>query len=311
MPEIQYMSADGANTITAHIWIPPKGIEPKGILQIVHGFSEHIARYDDFANFLTKKGYIVCGHDQLGHGKSGGKPGHVNKNGHKVLARDVYKLTAIMKKQHGQPVIIMGVGVGSLVARYAASLWSIEYSGAIFSGTMECGLGIRLLQRVFAAARFANRGEKKAVLVSKVVTNRHRRIFRRHEAGSNWLTRDTAQAAAFGSDPLCGVPLSYGACQTLLKLARITNSSKWFDHIPKNLPIYLFSGLEDPIGGFGRGVINVYTNLLNSGCSNADIRLYESARHEMLFELNREEVYEDVAQWLENREKWAGSGPFQ
>lgn len=307
MLEIQYTSADGVSPITAYIWTPPEGVKPKGILQIVHGFSEHMLRYGDFASFMTKNDYIVCGHDQLGHGKSGLKSGQIGKNGHKVLARDAYKLTAIMKKQYSQPVIIMGIGAGSLVARYAASLWSIEYSGAIFSGTMGCGFGVRVLQRVFSAAVFGNRWRQEAVLVNKIALSRHRSYFRKDEAGSNWLTRDAALAAAFEADPLCGASLSHGAYQTLLKLAKITNSSKWLDRIPKNLPIYLFSGLEDPVGGFGRGVINIYTNLLNVGCHNVDIRLYENARHEMLFELNREEVYEDVAKWLENLKKWADS----
>jgi len=300
MKEISYTSSDGENTIFAYIWAPPQGVAPVGVVQLVHGFSEHAQRYSDFAGFMASRGFVVCGHDQIGHGKSAaGKLGHVAKGGHKFLAKDVYKLTTLVKKEFGLPVVLMGMGAGSLVARFAASLWSIEYAGAIFSGTMDGGIAVNMLNRLFAGPKLKNVSEKEAAFVNKAVASRWGKHFRKHEDGESWLTRDAAQAAAFEADPLCGQPLTYGACQNLVKLVRITNSNKWRDRMPKNLPIYLFSGLEDPVGSFGRGVIQVYAGLVNAGCANVEIRLYEDARHEMLFELNRAEVYEDVAKWVE------------
>ena len=299
MREMNFTSADGTSPLYAYIWTPPDDVAPVGILQIVHGFSEHLRRYSDFAGFMAARGFVVCGHDQLGHGKSAAENlGHVGKKGHKLLAKDVYKLTTIIKKEYDLPLTLIGIGGGSLVARYAVSLWGIEYDGAVFSGTMDGGLVINTLHRLFFATKTGDVGQKQAAWVNKIIARHFGRPFRKHPDGESWLSRDAAQVAAFEADTLCGPVLTYGSCQNLLKLARITNSHKWHDRMPKNLPIYLFSGLEDPVGGFGRGVINVYAGLVNAGCANVEIRLYEDARHEMLFELNRTEVYEDVIKWI-------------
>lgn len=299
MLEICYTSSDQASSVYAYVWMPPAGVSPRAVLQLVHGFSEHMGRYSDFAGFMALQGYIVCGNDQLGHGKSAaGTPGRIGKGGHKLLAKDAYKLTSIIKKEHQLPIVIMGVGAGSLVARYMTSLWGIEYDGAIFTGTMDGGFVVKFAHRLFSAAKL--KSGKEAAWLNKMFMERNARSFRNHPEGTSWLTRDEAQANAFAADPLCGFPLTYGACQTLLKLARITSSHKWPERMPKNLPIYLFSGLEDPVGGFGRGIIKIYADLVNAGCGHIEIRLYEDARHEMLFELNRQEVYEDTAKWIED-----------
>ncbi|MCL2397528.1 MAG: alpha/beta hydrolase [Defluviitaleaceae bacterium] len=301
MREISYISSDGLTAVYAYVWEPDEGVTPRGILQFVHGFSDHMLRYVDFAEFMARRGFVVCGHDQLGHGKTAaGRFGHIGKGGHKLLAKDVYKLTSIMKKEHKDlPLVLMGVGCGSLVARYAASLWSIEYDGAIFSGTMAGGLHINMLNRVFAAAKLQNRGQKEAAWLERIITGNGSKAFRNSEHGPSWITRDTEYVNACEADSMCGFPLTYDACQSLLKLAKISNNQKWLDRIPKNLPIYLFSGLDDPMGGFGRGVIHIYSQLVSAGCAYVEIRLYEDARHEMLFELNRDEVYEDVVKWID------------
>ena len=301
MREISYVSSDGATTVYAYIWEREQGIKPRGVVQLVHGFADHMMRYADFAGFMARHGFIVCGHDQLGHGKTAeGKFGHGDKNGHKLLAKDVYKLTGIMKKEYDLPLVLMGVGFGSLVARYAASLWSIEYDGAIFSGTMASGFSIGLLHRLFSIAKLQNRGEREAAWADKMLRGRNNKHFRNSEHGTSWLTRDEAEVVALEADPLCGFPLTYASCQNMLKLVKISNSNKWANRMPKKLSIYLFSGLEDPVGGFGRGVIQVYSDLVNAGCIDVEIRLYEDARHEMLFELNRYEVYEDIIKWIED-----------
>ena len=301
MQEITYASSNGENTVYAYIWRPKPEAEIRGVLQLVHGFAEHARRYRDFAEFMTCLGYVVCAHDQLGHGRTAdGKFGYIGKNGHKLLAKDTYKFTLLIKKEFNAPIILMGFGAGSLVSRYVCSLWGMEYGGAVFSGTSCGGASINFLYRMFSASKLTpQKGEKEATWVNKHMHNRNGKPFRNSEYGTSWLTRDTAQAAAFEADPLCGFALTYGAGLDLLKLARITNSRGWPSRMPKNLPIYLFSGLDDPIGNFGHGVIKVYGELVGAGCKDIEIRLYEDARHDMLFEMNKHEVYEDIANWLE------------
>jgi alpha-beta hydrolase superfamily lysophospholipase len=302
MQEITFTSSNGESTVYAYIWRPDltDGTKMRGVLQLVHGFGEHALRYGDFAEYMTQQGYVVCAHDQLGHGRTAsGHFGYIGKNGHKLLAKDTYKFTMLIKKEFDMPVTLMGFGAGSLVARYVCSLWGMEYGGAVFSGTSCGGAGINFLYRMFSASKLKPAtGEKEALWVSKRLHSRNSRAFRNSEHSTSWLTRDGAQAATFNADPLCGFALTYGACLDLLKLVRITNSRGWPMRMPKNLPIYLFSGLDDPIGDFGRGVIKVYSDLVSAGCKDIEIRLYEDARHDMLFELNKYEVYEDIVKWL-------------
>jgi len=305
MREINYISSDGKSTVFGYIWHPDvkAGTKVRGVLQLVHGFAEHALRYRDFAEFMTRQGYVVCAHDQLGHGNTAaGKFGYIGKSGHKLLAKDTYKFTMLIKKELGSdiPITLMGFGAGSLVVRYVCSLWGMEYSGAVFFGTSCGGAGINVLYRMFSASKLkAKTGEKEAGWVNKRLHSRNGKTFRNSEKGTSWLTRDAAQLAAYEADPLCGFGLTYGACLDLLKLTRITNSRDWPSRMPKNLPIYLLSGLDDPVGGFGRGVIEVYSELVRAGSKDVEIKLHEDARHDLIFELNRQEIYEDIAKWLE------------
>jgi len=302
MREINYISSDGKTTIHAYIWQPDVGVNIRGVLQLVHGFAEHALRYRDFAEYMAQRGYVVCAHDQLGHGRTAsGKYGYIGKNGHKLLAKDTYKFTkTLLKKEFDAPITLIGFGAGSLVARYVCSLWGMEYAGAIFCGTSCGGPGINFLYRMFYASKLTpTKGEREAAWINRRLHKRNSKAFRGSDAGTSWLTRDAVQLVVYEADPLCGFALTHGACLDLLKLVRITNSRAWPIRMPKNLPIYLFSGLDDPMGNFGHGVIKVYSDLVSAGCADIEIRLYEDARHDMLFEINKHEVYEDIEKWLE------------
>ena len=300
--KIFYGSADGESTIHARIWVPADDAVKKGIVQIVHGMSEHILRYTEFAEFMAGRGYVVCGNDHLGHGKSAnGSFGFIGANGHKSLAKDVHKLTSMVKQEFDLPVILLGLGTGSLIARYACAVWNTEYTGAAFSGT-SCGSGgLNFLHRVIGRMNRKDKPSmaKEAAWINKKAQARFNRGFKHSDHGPSWLTRDVYQVSAFEADPLCGFPLTYGAWVDLLKLNRIVNSKTWPMRVTPDMPIFLFSGLADPMGGYGRGIIKVYGDLMNAGCENVAITLYQDARHELLFELNRLEVFEDFAKWAD------------
>ncbi|MCL2235403.1 MAG: alpha/beta hydrolase [Defluviitaleaceae bacterium] len=301
LQKIFYGSADGASNIHACIWKPSEDVQVKGVIQIVHGMSEHILRYGEFAKAMTEAGFIVCGNDHLGHGKSAnGNFGYIGVGGHRLLAKDVYKLTNIVKKEFELPVVLIGLGIGSLIARYVSAVWNMEYAGAIFSGTSGGGSGLNFLHRVLSKMKYGSTKKgvaKEASWINKQIHGKYNRGFRHSDHGPSWLSRDVYQVSAFEADPLCGFPLTYGACMDFLKLNRIVNSAGWPMRIEPQMPIFIFSGLNDPMGDFGKGVIKVYGDLINAGCENVHITLYQEARHEMLFELNRKEVFADVAKW--------------
>jgi len=298
--EISYPSANGVNEIAAYIWSPEDGASINGVIQLVHGMAEHALRYAAFAEFLVDKGFVVCANDHAGHGKSANSAfGYFGeRNGHKTLAKDVYRLFCLMKKQNPDaPYILFGHDMGSLVARYVCSLWGLEFDGAILSGT---GRVLNGSPSGFVGMLGNLRGpQREAKMMERLKLHTLNRPFKNESSCWAWLTRDPAEIAAVEGDPLIGIPFTYAAMRDVLKLREIVSGGHWVARVPKNLPIFLLSGLDDPVGEFGRGVLKVYEQLVVADCLNVEIKLYEDMRHDVLFELNKDEVYGDIVHWIQ------------
>ncbi|MCL2415244.1 MAG: alpha/beta hydrolase [Defluviitaleaceae bacterium] len=292
--EINYTSADNETRIFAYIWEPnmQNNEKPKGILQISHDFAEHARRYEELAKFYAGLGYIVCANDHIGHGKSAKGNGNI---GHKFLAKDVYRMSMIIKKEFNLPVVLIGFGVGSLIARYVACLWGMEYNGVVFCGTSSGNRIIDRLAAIVGKIKSKESRHREPKWFNSISERRNSRTF----ADENWRTSIIEEQEIYANDPFCGAPLTYGGLRDLIKLNKIVNSRQWFGRIPKNLPIYLLSGLEDPIGDFGRGVLNIYMSLVVAGCANVEVKLYEDCRHEPLFDIAKEEAADDINEWLD------------
>ena len=300
--KIFYGSADGESSVHACVWKPVGDAEVKGIIQIVHNTSEHILRYVDFARVMVSQGYIVCGNDHLGHGGSaGGRFGHIEHGGHKALAKDVHKLTTLMKREFDMPVVLLGVGTGSLIARYVCAVWDMDYVAAAFSGTSGGSKGLSFLHRLFSNRKYMKKKQsnKEATWIGNQLEMRLGKNFKHSDHGPSWRTRDVYQVAAFENDPLCGFAMTHSGYINILRLNSLVNSKSWLMRMSLGKPIFLFSGLNDPVGDFGKGVVKVYGDLMDAGYEKVQITLYQNARHEMLFELNRQEVYQDIIKWVD------------
>ena len=297
--EISYPSANGVNDVCAYVWTPEGGANVRGIVQISHGMAEHAMRYASFAQFLVDNGFIVCANDHVGHGRSAnGVFGYFGEHkGHKTLAKDVYRLFCIMKKQHPDvPYVLLGHDMGALVARYVCSLWGIEFDGVVLSGT---GRVVNGSPSSFVSVLGGIRGQKRETkMFHRIKRHAVNRPFRGEDPHYAWRTRDEQEIETIKADPLFDFNFTYAGIRDMLKLSEIVSGGQWVARMPKDLPVYLFSGLEDPIGGFGRDVLKVYERLVNEDCESVEIKLYEDARHDMLFELNKDEVYGDVLRWL-------------
>lgn len=302
--EICYQSASAGKDIHAYVWEPSPDVKTVGVLQISHNIGEHAGRYAEFANFMTENGIVVCANDHLGHGKSAnGQLGHFGGHkGYRVLAKDVFKLFNIMKKDYKDvPYIIMGHSLGSLIARYVCSLWGLEFDGAIFMGTSGGLRGSRSAIKAFTTIGNMRGLDTPAKRIYKIINKRLSKPFRVKgvkPTNLEWLSRDMAQIQTFANDPLCNFALTYAGYRDAAKLLGIVSGRQWAGRMPKDLPVYLLSGLEDSLGNFGRGVINTYETLVSAGCENVEIKLYEDARNDILFELNKDEVYEDIYKWI-------------
>lgn len=286
--EAYFMSSTDEHKIRCLIWQDDEVI-PVGIFQIAHGVSEHIGRYDDFARFLATNGFIVCGNDHLGHGKSAGSLEELSsmpKDGRVRVIDDMHKLHNIMSKRYPElPYFMFGHSMGSMCARIYASLFGEELAGAIFCGTGEVPTSLTFFDKPFDVIVDKIGADKTAKAVTKLFSN-------------DWISFNQENIENYNNDPMCGKPFSLGKCSTVLSFAVDACARDWAYKVPTQLPILLISGANDPIGLFGVGVQATCTNLETAGHSPSMI-LYPNAKHEILNEEKdtREQVYFDILNW--------------
>lgn len=294
-----YLSSTMKNNIHCCIWLD-ENAQHKGIFQIAHGVSEHIERYDNFARFLAENGYIVCGNDHLGHGKSASSfedMGYFDdEDGDIRLVDDMHILTVIMKKHYPDlPYILFGHSMGSLCARVYCSSFGYELSGLILCGTLELPSSMVLLEQPlnFLCSKLGARTKISNSLLDKVATIG----IKDKLTDKDWLSANRANVESFLADPLCANEMKLGAVRDILSLANSACSTIWAQTLPFDLPIMIISGAKDPIGLNGKGIIALCDNLEDAGFEPFVI-MYPGDRHEILNEENNDKVYADILKWL-------------
>ncbi len=289
-------------------WIPENESEIIGAVQILHGMAEHIERYEEFAQFLNARGFVVIGNDHRGHGKSlkeNGDTGIFSEaNGWELALNDVRTVTTQLKEQHrGLPVFIVSHSMGSFFARDYISRWGDDIEGVILSGTGNQKMfTVRLLQLlVNFEIRF--RGLRhRSHFFDNLSFGSYNKPYGPHPRTSfEWLSRDNDQVDRYVKDPLCGFICTSAHFRDLAQGLHRVCSPSIYKIIPENLPIFLFSGDEDPVGGIkGQLVKEVYENYKKSGIADVSMGLNPEGRHESLNETNREEVYNIFFKWLKD-----------
>lgn len=303
LEKTKYLSADGKTNITAYIWTPDDA-PVCGVVQIIHGMREHMGRYADFAAFLNAKGYAVCGDDHLGHGETAseaGKYGHFGeKDGAKNIVRDCRKLTQLMQKKFPDtPYFVLGHSMGSFIGR----LYIVGYSENI-SGFICMGTGgenpLAPMGRLIAEGMIRmGKGDKTGKLLDKIAFGGFNKGIPDAVSKNAWLTRDAEIVEAYDKDAHVKELFSNHGFRDLLDLQIAATGSKWAEQAPKNLPILIVSGTKDPVGDYSKGVTKVYEQLKSQGAENVSLKLYPDARHEILNETNKHEVYGDILDWME------------
>lgn len=282
----------------------PEG-EPTAILQITHGMAEHIGRYEDFALWLTKRGFLVTGHDHLGHGASirskedYGYFAEEDANG-KVLA-DVYSLTRLTKKAYpGLPYFLLGHSMGSFYARQYLCHYGEELDGAIIMGTgcqpklsVQAG---KLLTTLLAAIQGWHH---RSMIVTAVAFGTYNKRIKHARTVKDWLTRDETIVDAYIADERSSFIFTLNAYYAMFTGIGRLYEKTLLARMPKELPIFFVAGEEDPVGDFGKGVRRAAQMCRDAGAKKVDLKLYPKDRHEILNELDRQQVYKDLAQWME------------
>lgn len=299
-----YPSARDGCSIHALEWAPEG--PPRGIVHLVHGISEHIGRYDETARFLAEHGFLVCGEDHLGHGRTvtdGSYGFFAPENGWTLVARDVRALRKLEGARHPNlPYFLLGHSMGSFLTRTYLILWPGTVSGAVLMGTgQEPAPLVALGKRISAleCRRLGPRGV--SPLVHTLSLGAYNRRFRPSRTPSDWLSRDPAEVDAFLADPLCQSRPTVSLFRDMMGGLQLIARRDQLARMDPSVPVCFLSGQEDPVGGMGRGVEQVVRMFQDAGCRDLSLHLYPGARHELFHEQNRREVWADLLDWLEDR----------
>lgn len=300
--EFYFPSSDGVHQCYAHEWLPAG--KPRAVLQLVHGVAEYIQRYGAFASWLAGQGFLVVGEDHLGHGRTvdDEKFGYFGpKGGWNLVSKDIRKLRTLEGERHPElPYFIMGHSMGSFLTRTYLINWPGTVDGAILSGTgQEPGATVaagKLLCSLLCALRGA---DSHSDLANQLSLGAYNKQFVPNRTTADWISRDTAVVDAYLQDPFCTFQPTVGMFRDMMGGLQYIANPKNLKKMYKTTPIYFFSGDRDPVGQNGAGVKKVAELFRRAGCTDVTVKLYPDGRHEMLNEINRQEVYQDVLAWLE------------
>lgn len=301
MEHIYYPSSDGKTTIHAVIWRPEGQV--KAILQIIHGMAEYAERYAPFAERLAKEGYLVCAEDHLGHGKSVASEDDLgyftDGNGVDCVLADVRKLTLTVREQCSAPCFVMGHSMGSFFCRKYIAEYGDELAGTIIMGTgfppsVATGAG-KFLTRVIAA--FKGWHYRSPFIDNLAFGSYNKRFEGRTEL--DWLSADVGNVDAYIADSLCGVKFTCSGFYTLFSIVGEACKGKTVKAVPKDLPVYLVAGEDDPVGGYSKGVLKLYKKLCANGVRDVQVTLYKGFRHEILNDGCAPQTTEDILEFLE------------
>ncbi len=296
-----YYPSAGAGTIHGCRW-EPEG-KPWAVVQIVHGIAEHIGRYDAFASFLTSQGILVVAEDHMGHGGSVADEdtlGYFNGGWFKAV-QDSYRLLSNTRMDYPDvPYFIFGHSMGSFMARTMVCKYpNSGISGVIISGTGWMHRGI--LNSGIAACTLVGRKngfEKSSALLTAMAFGSYNKKIEHRRTEYDWLTRDPRVVDAYLADPLCGFPASAGLLKDMMTGIRYIQEPAHLQRMKKELPVLFISGSDDPVGDYGKGVRRAVAAFQELGMEDVSCKLYPLCRHELLNEINKEEVYQYILQWL-------------
>jgi alpha-beta hydrolase superfamily lysophospholipase len=296
------INAGDGKRLHVYRWLPDG--QPRGVLQIAHGMGEHAARYADAAAAFTNAGYAVYANDHRGHGATADPDalGWMGENGWNRVVADAADLTNYIRGEHpDMPLALVGHSMGAMLTqqylyRFGSSLDAAVLSGCPgVAGRFQSWLS-RTLARI-ESWRLGPDGE--SPLLQKLLFGKANDAFDGPDStGFEWLSRDADQVAAYVNDPHCGFVLRCGSLLDLFIGSKQARDMENVLQIPANLPLYVFSGSDDPVHGEGRNLERML-DLYRRHLRQVDERIYPGGRHEMLNETNRDEVIQDLLDWLD------------
>lgn len=316
---LSYASRDNASTIHALMWEPDQvaagGEAPRGLVQIVHGMSEHVERYEGFAAFLCEQGFAVCANDHIGHGGSVADPddlGHMPLEvGEDVLVADVQALREVALERlsercdmrvSGIPYCIFGHSMGSFITRVFLTRHAFGVKAAVLCGTGHQPRAFSSAGKALTRSLAKKHGERYvSKLVDDMGAGSYGKAIKDAKTDVDWLATEPEVVAEYQRDPLCGQPFTVGAYHVLSSLVCDATDPRLARKLPHALPLLFIAGDQDPVGECGAGVHRAAEMYRKAGVERVDEKLYPDMRHEILNEPIKGDVHRDVLSWFERQ----------
>lgn len=299
-----WYASKGAGNIHACKWTPEG--QPRAVLQIVHGIAEFVERYETFANYLTNLGYVVVAEDHMGHGQSingEGIQGYFH-GGWFTAVEDTMQLMQDTRSEFPDiPYILFGHSMGSFMARTILC----KYPDSGIAAAVICGTGWQpafalpaLIKVVEAICKKTGETLPNEKLQGLVFGSYNSKV-EHPRTPYDWLSRDSKIVDTYIAHPLCGFTASCGLLREMMKGIHYIEQPKNLALMRKDLPVFFIAGGDDPVGSYGKGIHQTAEAFRKAGMTDVSVRIYPLCRHEILNEINKEEIFEDVAQWIENK----------
>lgn len=303
-----FTSYNGISKVKGKIWEPK---EVKAVVQISHGMAEHIERYDEFARYLASKGIMVVGNNHLGHGSTAeneeefgyfktSDKGIDNASSSYTVVRDLLRITKNIKKRVGDvPYILLGHSMGSFLARR----YFIQY-GKMLDGIIIMGTGNQPFLKVLSGRMVLKTlnliygDTHRSKLFNYLMLGSYNKGIENPSSENSWLSENELNVLNYDNDKQCGFLFTINGFNTVLSTVSFIEKKKNIKRMPKDVPMLLISGKEDPVGNYGKDIIKLQDIYRKAGILQVDLKLYDSYRHEILNETGKEQVYADIYNWI-------------
>ena len=302
--EERWYPSKGTGQIHACAWLPEG--EVRAVVQIVHGIAEFVERYEDFAKFLNQQGFLVVAEDHMGHGQSinnGGIQGYFHGGWFTAVEDTVQLARDTMDQYPDVPYILFGHSMGSFMARTILC----KYPELPLKAAILCGTGwqptvalpalIRVVEGICQKTGETVPSEK----LQNLVFGSYNRKVEHPRTPFDWICRDKKVVDAYIAHPLCGFTATCGILRELKKGIYYIQQPRNLQNMRKDLPVFLIAGGDDPVGNYGKGVRQAVRAFQKAGLRDVSVRIYPLCRHEILNEINKDEIFEDVLQWIETK----------
>ena len=290
--------------LPACLWMPEG--EVKAVLQITHGMTEHMGRYEAFAAYLCTMGIAVAGFDLRGHGRNPGdaEVASLGEGGWAASIEDMQLFYELLEQRlPGVPHYMLGFSLGSFLLREYLTKYPEEggIAGAIIMGTgHQPGWLLTIMQWIVKGQIKKTGFDKTTDLVRQLSFGAYNQKFKPNRTAADWLCADEVELGKYLEDPLVRRDISAGLFWELLGSMKRTGKKTTYEKWNKKMPVLLLYGENDPVGDFGKGVQRLYDQMRKAGIQIITFQRFLNARHDLLHEeaTRAESVRHCITDWL-------------